>query len=94
MKQEDWEESILNSLEGIKRAQAPAGMYARIHAAIQAPAMRTYSRVSLLTAAAGLALLVSANIWALQTAASENTDASSLFQVENADFNLYENHWK
>ena len=89
MKDEKWKDDILRSMEGAKRAEPDPQLYTRIRERIMVP-MQVVRRPYLAAAAACLALLLTANIWALSTATQKPAPtSSSTYQIEQAHFDLY-----
>ncbi len=93
MEKEQWKEDILRSISGAKRAEPRPDLYAGIRAKLNAPAaaesFKVVHRAYLAVAAACLALLITANVWALR---QEHTGASgsSVYQLDNTRFDLYQ----
>lgn len=94
MEKEEWKNTILNSLQGAQRAKPDPQVYQRIQARLGertgAGKMELVRRPYLALAAAGLALLITANVYALaqQRTASTSPSASS-YQLDRANFDLY-----
>lgn len=88
MEKERWKEEVLRSLEGAKRAEPAPGLYAGIRSRL-AP-MQVVRRPYVALAAACLAVLITANVWALHQRQVETPASSvSVYQVDNARFDLY-----
>ncbi len=95
MKKEKWKDEVLNSLEGINRAEPDPELYAGIQAKLGQ--MQESKRVQLVPRpyfsiiAASFALLIFANVYALtrQKSNVQTTDTSSVYQLDNGNFNLY-----
>ncbi|MBU2914089.1 MULTISPECIES: hypothetical protein [Reichenbachiella] len=87
---------IMNSLEGIQRAKAPAGGFAQIQQRLvndhQANVTQAKSGFGWMKVAAVVAMVISMNIWAVSnyfdsySAGTNNTDGYSQLIT---DFNLY-----
>jgi hypothetical protein len=88
MKKEQWKEEVLNSLEGIQRATPDTNLYNRIRAKVIAGQKRVVRRSYVAMAAACLVVLVASNVWVLAQRKVE-MQASSPYQVDNANFDLY-----
>ena len=92
MKKRESKDEIMNSLDGLKRAEPGPEVYAGIRAKIDKAFVDSGLQVVrgpyLALAAAALVLLITANIWALSRQQTETT-ASSVYQVDNAHFDLY-----
>lgn len=95
MEQEQWKDRILGSLEGVKRAEPRPELYQSIRAKLtdvkMAGQMTVVRRPVLALAAACLALLLTANVWALKQQYSKDAPAPnvSVYQLDNANFDLY-----
>ena len=82
-------DDILLSLEGLKRAEPDPKLYASIQAKIaNAGKMQVVRRPWLAVAAACLALLICANIWAFGKSSLESR-VPTAYQIDQANFNLY-----
>lgn len=88
MKKEQWKVGILNSLEGIKKAEPDALLYDKIKSKIWAGPIQVVRRPYVFLAAACLAVLVVSNVWMLSQGGMEKP-AISVYQVDNANFDLY-----
>ncbi len=88
MENEKWKDEVLNSLEGIQRAQPDPNLYAQIRAKVVAGSMQVVRRPYLALAAACLTLLVIANVQAMRQSPVHTTQ-SSIYVVDNANFSLY-----
>ena len=92
MEKEQWKDNILRSLEAAKRAEPAPLLFDKIQAKIAATVpdgqMQGVYRPYLVLAAACLALLVTANVWALSFRATEPT-VPSTYQADIANFDLY-----
>ena len=92
MEKERRKNDILSSLDGLKRAEPGpevyAGIRAKIDKAFVGSGLQVVRGPYLALAAASLVLLITANIWALNRQQTETT-ASSVYQVDNAHFDLY-----
>ncbi len=93
MEKEQWKDDILNSLEGIRRAEPGAGLYAEIRSKIAeaaaAGSMRVVRRPYVSLAAACLAALITANVWVIGQRQPDQSSVST-YQVDSAHFDLYE----
>lgn len=93
MEKEQWKDDILHSLEGLKRAEPRPGLYAGIRAKLNAPAaaepFKVVHRAYLALAAACLALLITANVWALRQEHT-GTPGPSVYQLDNTRFDVYQ----
>ena len=95
MEKEQWKDRILGSLEGANRAVPRPEVYHNIRAQLtgvqMAGQMTVVRRPVLALAAACLALLLTANVWALKQQYSKDAAApnSSVYQLDNANFDLY-----
>jgi hypothetical protein len=85
MEKEQWKEEILNSFNGIQRAQPGAHLYEKIRTS---GTLKVVKRPYIAAAAACLVLLISANIWMLRQKPAEPPMVST-YQVDNANFDLY-----
>jgi hypothetical protein len=100
---EQWKDTVLSSLEGIKRAEVSPFLFIRIEAHIrlyEAPtSMAANERVPVLKLAFGVAcfvLLCGINIWTISQTVSPNmvqqhqtSSAQGAPILETADFDLY-----
>ena len=93
MEKEQWKDDILRSLDGIKRAEPGPGLYAGIRAKLNAPAaagpFKVVHRAYLALAAACLALLITANVWALRQEQT-STSGTSVYQLDTTRFDVYQ----
>ncbi len=93
MEKEQWKDNILRSFEAAKRAEAAPFLFDKIRAKIAAAVpdgpMQVVYRPYLALAAACLALLVTANVWALSFRATE-PNVPSTYQADIANFDLYQ----
>jgi hypothetical protein len=88
MKKEQWKDEVLRSMEGAKRAEPNPLLYHQIRA--QLGKMEVVRRPYLALAAASLALLLSANIYALaQQSTEQQAPAATVYQIDQANFDLY-----
>lgn len=92
---------VMNSLEGIQAAKAPADTFAKIQQKLadqrkHQPPIKMQSSYGWMKMAAVIALVVSSNIWAVsnywvsESIASETSEISDNYSLMT-DFNLYEN---
>ncbi len=87
---EQWKDDVLKSMQGAQRAQPDPQLYAAIQAKIVGiGAMQVVKRPYLALAAASLALLITANISLLASRSAE-TSTPSVYQIENANFSIYQ----
>ena len=87
---ENWKEDILKSMEGAKRASPPPELFSGIHAKIARNGrMTVVPRPYLALAAASLAFLIMANVWAVTRAGGSLKTESSTYQLSQANFDLY-----
>ncbi|MEI6410319.1 MAG: hypothetical protein WCR52_13110 [Bacteroidota bacterium] len=95
MKKKDWKDDVFRSLEGIQRAEPGPELLDKIKAKTSKIAngatMQVVRRRYLVLAAACLALLVLANVQALNQR-KPVPSMSSAYQVDNANFDLYDMH--
>jgi hypothetical protein len=84
----DWKDQVIRSLEGAKRAAPNPLLYDDIRIKIAGAKLQVVRRPYLALAAACLAFLITANIWALSQRSTGAT-SPSVYQVEVANFNLY-----
>ena len=93
MEKEQWKDDILNSLEGIRRAEPDPQLYARIKSktgeAVVAVRLQVVRRPYVALAAACLAALMIANVWAIGHRQVEPS-STSVYSVDSARFDLYE----
>ena len=93
MEKENWKNDVLRSLEGARRAEPGPWVYTRIRERIgqTAPvrAMRPVHPLYVALAAASLALLLTANVLALRQQ-SQVSNNPTVYQVDSANFNVYE----
>ena len=90
MEKEVWKDKILRSLEGAKRAEPDPQLYGRIQTQLRAGQMQIVRSPYLALAAACLAVLLTANIYALaQQNTGQPTAERSVYQVDQTSFDLY-----
>lgn len=89
---EPWQDDILQSMQGARRATPAPDLYDRIRLKITAldasKPMRVVRRPYLALAAASLALLISANVWAVRQQQSPAVYPTADL-VDPTNFNLY-----
>lgn len=89
MEKEKWKEEVLRSLDGAQRAEPGDLLYHNIRAKVLARQMQVLRRPYLAAIAAGLALLISANVWVLNRQQQPTTVTTSTYQIDPAHFDLY-----
>ncbi len=93
MEKEQWKDDILNSLEGIQRAEPDADLYAKIRSktveAMVVGRMHVVRRPYVSLAAACLAALIVTNVWVISQRQVEGSSVST-YSVNSAHFDLYE----
>lgn len=88
MEKEKWKDEVLNSMAGATRAQPDPRVYRQIQ--VRLGKLQTVRTPYLALAAAGLALLLSANIFALaKQGAGQQAPAATVYQINQANFDLY-----
>ena len=80
---EQWIDEIMNSLDGLQRAKAPAGLQERVMKAIAKPKVIRLSPQVSWSLAAGLLLLISVNAFSL---AHYNTERRTAMHETPQDF--------
>lgn len=89
MENEPWKDEILNSLKGLRRASPDPALYERIRAGLPGrAAMQAVRRPYAVLAAAGFALLLTANVWAL-TREKSTPSMPSGYQITQGNFDVY-----
>lgn len=89
MEKENWKDDVLHSLDGIESAAPPAELYGKIrYKVLNMRQLQVVRRSYIAVAAAGLALLLTANIWVLSSTRTVG-NTPSVYQIEQANFNLY-----
>jgi hypothetical protein len=93
MEKENWKDDIFRSLDGIQRAEPSPMLFDKIRAKTKAAAyeMQVVRRPYLALAAACLALLIMVNVRVLTHRHLESPGVS-VYQVDNANFDLYDYH--
>ena len=86
MEKEQWKDDVLNSLQGIRRAEPDSDLYARVQERLAAP-IQVVRRPYAALAAACLVALIIGNIWALR---SRSMDSPVADQIDITRFDLYE----
>ena len=88
MEKEKWKEAVLNSIEGLRRAEPDPRLYEGIRAKLAKP-VQLVPRPWVSFVAASIALLILANGYALTQQKNEANTATSVYQVDQTNFNLY-----
>lgn len=90
MEKEHWKDEIMRSLDGARRAEPGPELYNRIRAQLTTGSLQVVRRPYAALAAACLALLISANVYALvRRSAHATSPATSVYQLDQANFDLY-----
>lgn len=88
MEKEKWKDEVLNSIEGIRRAEPDPRLYEGIRANL-AKSAQLVPRPWISFVAASFALLIFANVYALTQQKNEPNTATSVYQLDHTNFNLY-----
>lgn len=89
MENEDWKDRIINSLDGLQRAEPQPGLYAKINAQFRQTPLKMVKKPYVAVAAALLVLVAALNVWAVGHAVSD-ARAASVYQIDPGNFQLYD----